>query len=145
MPQRLTPSVHSKSLAGRSQIRPPANTPGVVAEHVHVAERRVRVVGERGDRRRSCDTSVTIVVIASGILGRGLVERSRLDVGRDDVRAVRRERMGEAPADAAAGAGDDRDLAGEIVYVDGHRRMLADRTRLLRGCTARRRSGGPGL
>jgi hypothetical protein len=30
MPHRLTPSVHSKSLAGRSQMRPPAKTPALL-------------------------------------------------------------------------------------------------------------------
>ena len=49
MPHRLTPSVQEKSDGGRSHMSPPANTPGVVAQHVGRAERLVRVLGQGVD------------------------------------------------------------------------------------------------
>ena len=111
IPQRLTPSVHSKSLGGRSQIRPPANTPALLQSTSTVTERRERVVGERehvlearhvGRQRRD------------RVRGdRGLDERVLLDVGRDDAHAFRGERVHEGAPDPAAGAGDHHDLAVE--------------------------------
>lgn len=41
------------------------------------------------------------------------VERRLLDVGEDDIHALRGEALGERPPDAARSAGDDRHLAGQ--------------------------------
>ena len=102
MPQRLTPSVHSKSDGGALPHQAAREHAGVVAQHVDGAERLVRVLGQRVDvvevatrRRRTCWCARAGTVSASA---------AGLDVGRDDAHAVRRERLGEGPPDAAARA-----------------------------------------
>ena len=124
MPQRLTPSVHSKSDGGRSHIRPPANTPALLQSTSVGAEGLVRVLGQGVDVvevRRRRRRSVLVPVEP----GDGLGQRRGLDVGRDDAHLLGREPSDERSADAAAGAGHDCDLAVKLF----HRRIVAEDSR----------------
>ena len=88
--------------------------PGVVAEHVDLAERRLGTVG--GFRHRVAVGHVEGQRDGVGIAGteRGvrLPEGVLLDVGQGDLHAGARERPRHGQAQPARGAGDESDLAG---------------------------------
>ena len=97
--------------------------PGVVAQHVRAA-----MVGE-------CSVGQPLHRIAVRDIGDdggrsaadafdeldGLGQRGRFDVGRDDDHPFVGEPAGERAADAAAGAGDDRRLAREVLHASAPR------------------------
>ena len=56
--------------------------------------------------------------------GDSLCAACAVDIGHDDVRAVLREAKGSGATDAAGGAGDERDLAGEVAVRRGQLQLV---------------------
>ena len=113
-PHRFTSSTHFQSASVRSAIWPPPPTPALLQSTCTVPKRSHDVIGEGLHRRRIAD--IGLHTDDAELTGRRL-ERGRLDVGDDDLHAIRGEPGGHRPPDATRPAGDDRDLAFEVAHV----------------------------
>ena len=109
----ITSCWRSQSCLGRLQQRLGDRQPGVVDDEVDAAEGEQRGVdrGPHGVGVGDVDGDADGDVGAAELGGRrgGLVD---VEVGDDDARAVGGEPGGDGLADAAGGAGDERDAAG---------------------------------
>ena len=118
-PPRLTPSTQVPLLARELPRHAGELHAGVVAQHVHRAEALDDPSLERGDLVPLHDVRRNGEHLGAGVRGeslRGGVEPRRVDVGHHDPHALGRERLAERESDPAGGAGDDGDLAGQLLH-----------------------------
>ena len=92
---------------------------GVVAQHVDRTERVERRVAQRLERRELGDVGDDTDDVATLVAQLGRRSPSTgfgVDVGDDHAHALVGEPFDERATDAARAAGDDRDLAGELLH-----------------------------
>ena len=92
--------------------------PGVVAEHVHRAERLEGARGERVHALRVRDVGLDGEHFRARVaqLGCGRLEGIALDIGEDDAHALLGEALRQSAPDPARRAGDDRHAALELLH-----------------------------